>query len=174
MLKAPKTLLDKIRQLEGLKSKAAERFNRRDKNLWNLLNAEREANDWARPYGPYMRWQSVEDAERLRKQGLDLSNRLNNRSYRMLDDAEDLMLNGNTEETRISPYTARRYLFDRKGRLLGDIPDGDVPRLPYARQYLYDAFERMPPDERYEQTMDLLNYVNKDDPYILDELNRYF
>ena len=174
MPRAPKTLLDKIRQLEGLKSKADERFVRRDKNLWNLSKAEREANDLARPYGPYIWWQSVKDAERLRKQGLELSNRLNNRSYRMLDDAEDLMLSGNYEETRISPYTARRYLFDRKGRLLGGISDSDVPRLPYARQYLYDVFERMPPDKRYEQTMDLLNYVNEDDPYILDELNKYF
>ena len=169
MPRAPKTLLDKIRQLQDLKWRSAERINRREKNLWNLLNAEREANDLSRPYGPH-----IEDARRLRKQGLDLSVKLNNHGYRMLDDAEGLMLNGNTEETRISPYTARRYLFDRKGRLLGDIPNSDVPRLPYARQYLYDAFERMSPDERYEQTMDLLNYVNEDDPYILDELNKYF
>ena len=61
-----RNLLDRIRDFDVARLNANARFNRRNNRYQELLQQEREANEFARPYGPYMRWQSVKDAEQLR------------------------------------------------------------------------------------------------------------
>ena len=88
---------------------------------------------------------------------------------------QEMLLGDNYESTRLSPYTARPYLFAHKELLGEDVTDSEVPRLPEARAVLHDIVDSKEGDEKVAILCDIAKYAEENGSETeLEELLNYF
>lgn len=163
-----KTLLDKVRQLEELKKMAAKRAAHYDYRYENLGNLE-----------------PVDRARELRNQSLELSNRLRDFSEDAYNDLAYDMTNVLRDQTRVSPNTARRFLYRNDERLFNSLPPywqrihwkpkgiSDIRALDDPADEIESLFYGLPREDRARWAIELLKYMDEDEPEKVELLKAY-